>query len=68
MTTLRIAALLLAVASTRADAQVNAGKRKAEPSLPFTITRVAAFNLPWRVAFRPTVACWSPRRSDPCGW
>jgi glucose/arabinose dehydrogenase len=53
MTTLRIAALLLAVASTRADAQVNAGKRKAEPSLPFTITRVAAFNLPWRVAFLP---------------
>ncbi|MBW8867824.1 MAG: PQQ-dependent sugar dehydrogenase [Acidobacteria bacterium] len=46
-------ALLLALVSTRADAQINAGERKPEPSVPFTITQVATFNLPWRVAFLP---------------
>ena len=53
MTKVPTAALLLALVSTPADAQVNAGRRKPEPGLPFTITRVAAFNLPWRVAFLP---------------
>ena len=53
MTKLSTAALLMAVVAARADAQINAGKRKPEPNLPFTITRVAAFNLPWRVAFLP---------------
>jgi glucose/arabinose dehydrogenase len=53
MTKLPTAALLLALISTRADAQINAGERKPEPSLPFTITQVATFNLPWRVAFLP---------------
>jgi len=53
MTKLSTTALLLALVSTRADAQINAGKRKPEPGLPFTITRVSAFNLPWRVAFLP---------------
>ncbi|HZR23955.1 MAG TPA: PQQ-dependent sugar dehydrogenase [Vicinamibacterales bacterium] len=46
------AALLLAVAST-ARAQVNAGEQKPEPSLPFTMTQVADFKLPWRIAFLP---------------
>ena len=38
-------ALLLAVASVAAWAQVNAGEQKPEPSLPFTMTQVATFNV-----------------------
>src|SRR3954470_10169212 len=53
MRTLVKAALLLALASTPARAQVNAGEQKPEPSLPFTMTQVATFNLPWRIAFLP---------------
>src|SRR3954466_7945540 len=53
MTRLLTTALLLAAASTRADAQVNAGAQKSEPGLPFTMTQVATFNLPWRIAFLP---------------
>src|SRR5438132_3212848 len=45
--------LLLALASTRADAQINAGAQNPEPGLPFTMTKVATFNLPWRIAFLP---------------
>jgi glucose/arabinose dehydrogenase len=47
------AALLLTLASTTARAQVNAGAQKPEPRLPFTVTEVATFNLPWRIAFLP---------------
>jgi glucose/arabinose dehydrogenase len=47
------ATLLLTVASTTAHAQVNAGTQRPEPSLPFTMTQVATFNLPWRIAFLP---------------
>src|SRR5262249_59170910 len=36
-----------------APAQINAGQKKDEPSLPFTMTQVATFNLPWRIAFLP---------------
>jgi aldose sugar dehydrogenase len=53
MTKLPAAALLLALASTAADAPINAGEQKAEPSLPLTVTQVATFNLPWRIAFLP---------------
>jgi aldose sugar dehydrogenase len=53
MTKLPIAALVAALAAARADAQINAGERKPEPSLPFTITQVTTFNLPWRIAFLP---------------
>jgi glucose/arabinose dehydrogenase len=53
MMKLPIAALVAALAATRVDAQINAGERKPEPSLPFTITQVATFNLPWRIAFLP---------------
>jgi glucose/arabinose dehydrogenase len=53
MTRLPIAALLLAVASTVAHAQINAGEQKPEPSLPFTMTQITTFNLPWRIAFLP---------------
>jgi len=47
------AALLLGLAATEADAPVNAGSQKPEPGLPFTMTQVATFNLPWRIAFLP---------------
>jgi aldose sugar dehydrogenase len=47
------AALLLALASGAAWAQVNAGAQKPETSLPFTMTTVATFELPWRLAFLP---------------
>jgi aldose sugar dehydrogenase len=45
--------LLLTLASATAQAQINAGEQTPEPSLPFTITQVATFNLPWRLAFLP---------------
>jgi glucose/arabinose dehydrogenase len=50
---LAIAALSLALVPTGAAAQVNAGELKPEASLPFTITEVATFKLPWRIAFLP---------------
>ena len=53
MDVLATAALLLTLVVPPAGAQVNAGLQKAEPSLPFTIAKVATFNLPWRIAFLP---------------
>src|SRR3954463_12918533 len=53
MRTLFKAVLLLTLVSTTARAQINAGELKPEASLPFTMTQVATFNLPWRVAFLP---------------
>src|SRR4051794_17676184 len=50
---LATAALLFTVASVAAWAQVNAGEQKPEASLPFTLTTVATFKLPWRLAFLP---------------
>jgi glucose/arabinose dehydrogenase len=47
------AALLLTLASVAAWAQVNAGETKPEASLPFNMTTVATFGLPWRLAFLP---------------
>jgi glucose/arabinose dehydrogenase len=47
------AVLFLSFVCTAAEAQVNAGEQKPEPSLPFTVTQVATFNLPWRIAFLP---------------
>src|SRR5262252_3996330 len=47
------AALLFTLASTAAWAQVNAGEQKSETSLPFNMTTVTTFNLPWRLAFLP---------------
>jgi len=46
-------ALLFTVATTAAWAQVNAGEQKPEASLPFTMTTVTTFDLPWRLAFLP---------------
>ena len=45
--------LLMSLAASGAWAQVNAGEQKPEPSLPFTMTQVATFKLPWRIAFLP---------------
>jgi len=45
--------VLSALAATGALAQTNIGTQAPEPSLPFTITHVASFNLPWRLAFLP---------------
>jgi glucose/arabinose dehydrogenase len=53
MKTLPCAAFLSILTWTSAHAQVNAGEQKPEPSLPFTMTQVATFNLPWRIAFLP---------------
>jgi len=53
MRTLAILALFLAVRPAGAAAQVNAGEQKPEPTVPFTMTQVATFNFPWRIAFLP---------------
>ncbi|HEX8031397.1 MAG TPA: PQQ-dependent sugar dehydrogenase, partial [Vicinamibacterales bacterium] len=46
-------ALILTVAAATAHAQVNAGSQPPEADVPFTLTQVATFNLPWRIAFLP---------------
>ena len=47
------AQLLLTLMPVAAWAQVNMGEQKPEASLPFTMTNVATFKLPWRLAFLP---------------
>src|SRR5262245_59884912 len=47
------AALLLTLAAVSGWAQVNAGEQKPEASLPFNMTTVTTFTLPWRLAFLP---------------
>ena len=47
------AALLLTLAPAALCAQVNAGEQKSEASLPFKMTTVTTFELPWRLAFLP---------------
>jgi glucose/arabinose dehydrogenase len=39
--------------TSQAQAQPNAGTLSPEPNLPFTMTQVAEFNRPWRIAFLP---------------
>src|SRR5258705_6000652 len=46
-------ALLFSLASAAVWAQVNVGEQKPEASLPFTMTTVTTFELPWRLAFLP---------------
>src|SRR5689334_22116623 len=53
MKTLLHAALMLALVSSAAQAQINAGELKPQSDLPFTMTEVATFKLPWRIAFLP---------------
>jgi len=45
------AALLFTLACASAHAQINAGEQKPEANVPFTLTQVTTFNLPWRIAF-----------------
>ena len=45
--------LLLTLLTSAVYAQTNAGNQKADPNLPFTITKVASLDLPWRIAFLP---------------
>ena len=52
MTLAKMAALAIFVA-TGASAQTNLGSQAPEASLPFVITRIATFDLPWRLAFLP---------------
>jgi glucose/arabinose dehydrogenase len=47
------ATLLFTLMSVAAWAQVNVGEQKPEASLPFTMTTVSNFELPWRIAFLP---------------
>ena len=45
--------LSLTIVSSAALAQVNAGTKAPEETMPFTMTQVAEFSLPWRIAFLP---------------
>src|SRR6266852_8667463 len=53
--TMRLAktVLFVTLASAVIHAQVNVGQQKPEASLPFTMTTVTTFELPWRLAFLP---------------
>src|SRR5262245_34535523 len=53
MRTLLNAALLLTLASSAVRAQIQAATLQPEPNLPFTMTQVTTFDLPWRIAFLP---------------
>jgi glucose/arabinose dehydrogenase len=53
MKTLSCVTFLSILAWPAAHAQINAGEQKAEPSLPFTMTQITTFSLPWRIAFLP---------------
>ncbi|MDR1989834.1 MAG: PQQ-dependent sugar dehydrogenase [Acidobacteriaceae bacterium] len=46
-------ALLLTLVPAVAGAQTNAGQLKPEADVPFTMTQVATFEWPWRIAFLP---------------
>jgi glucose/arabinose dehydrogenase len=46
-------ALASTLTATGAMAQMNAGTQKPEASLPFKLTQVQTFDLPWRLAFLP---------------
>lgn len=53
MKTLMIVPMCLTVFAAATHAQVNAGRQQPDANLPFTMTEVAQFNLPWRIAFLP---------------
>jgi glucose/arabinose dehydrogenase len=48
-----IAVFLWVLLAGTAGAQTNAGEHQVDPNLPFTMTRVASFDLPWRLALLP---------------
>jgi glucose/arabinose dehydrogenase len=49
----RITSLLAVAITAPALAQINAGSLAPTSEKPFTVTKVADFNLPWRMAFLP---------------
>jgi glucose/arabinose dehydrogenase len=53
MKQLAVVGLFLALGSSGASAQVNAGEQKTDPKLPFTMTQVTTLRLPWKIAFLP---------------
>ena len=53
MTRLSTAALLATLYASALHAQVNAGDQPSDANLPFTMTQVASFDFPWRIAFLP---------------
>jgi len=53
MRRLAVAGIFLAMASSSALAQVNAGEQQSDPNLPFTVTQVTTLSLPWKIAFLP---------------
>ncbi|MBV9841937.1 MAG: PQQ-dependent sugar dehydrogenase [Sphingomonadaceae bacterium] len=48
-----ILATAMAAITLPAHAELNAGGKRANPVQPFTVTPVATFNYPWRIAFLP---------------
>jgi glucose/arabinose dehydrogenase len=44
---------LMLLAASPVFAQINAGQLAPPPNLPFAVTKVAEFDLPWRMAFLP---------------
>ena len=64
--TIKLARLaLLSTLAAAAWAQVNVGEQKNEASLPFTMTTVASFKLPWRLAFLPDGRMLITEKSGP---
>ena len=53
MMKLSIALLLTVLCFGTAGAQSNAGDHASDANVPFTMTRVASLELPWRIAFLP---------------
>ena len=53
MRAVALTTVLLAVTAGTATAQVTAGTQTPETEVPFALTQVATFNLPWRIAFLP---------------
>jgi aldose sugar dehydrogenase len=53
MKKLAIGVALAALLTSVAHAQTNAGDQKPDPDIPFNVTKVATFDLPWRIAFLP---------------
>ena len=47
------AAVLFTLASAAAWCQINIGEQKPEATVPFKMSTVATFELPWRIAFLP---------------
>ena len=50
---MKLARVALLLSLPAAWAQVNVGEQKPEATIPFKMTTVATFELPWRLAFLP---------------